>query len=256
MGMEGQDRKVTLLLLGHGSSKHPGSSRSVRQHAEILRQRGCFSEVRIAFLKEEPFIQDALDDLETERLAIVPDFLAEGYFTKQVIPELLGIEQLPESSHYHDPVGTHPMMQVLIYQAAQAVLGDWAGEDVSLLVVGHGSRKNTQSKKSLLDHIDKLQKSEDFSQVSDLWLEESPFVRDWRARVWHKRVIVVPFLLSDGQHGGWDIPEMLGLEQGVGSHGVTHLIDGQQIRLTPALGVSPRFADVISALASDDLASR
>ena len=81
---------VTLLLLGHGSSKHPDSSRSVREHAELLSQADCFTEVRCAFLKEEPFIEHALDGVDDEQVIIVPDFLAEGYFTRQVVPAKLG----------------------------------------------------------------------------------------------------------------------------------------------------------------------
>ena len=81
---------VTLILLGHGSSKHPDSSRSVREHAEILSQTDCFAEVRCAFLKEEPLIENALDGVGEEQVIIVPDFLAEGYFTRQVVPAKLG----------------------------------------------------------------------------------------------------------------------------------------------------------------------
>lgn len=239
--------KTTLLLLGHGSSKHPDSSSSVRRHAEILRQRGDFTEVHIAFLKEEPFMQDALGDLKYERLAIVPDFLAEGYFTKQVIPDLLGVATLPDAARYCDPVGTHPMMQELIVKSAYEVLGDWGAEEVSLLLVGHGSTKNSQSKQTLLNHIAEIEKTAGFSQIADLWLEEAPLVSDWGTVARQKKIIMVPFLLSDGQHGGWDIPEMVGLEPGTLTHGVTHEVDDWSIRVAPALGTSPYFADVIVA---------
>ena len=243
--------KTTLLLLGHGSSKHPDSSSSVRRHAEILRQRGDFAEVHIAFLKEEPFMQDALADLKYERLAIVPDFLAEGYFTKQVIPALLGVDDLPDTAYYCNPVGAHPMMQELILKSAQEVLGDWAAGEVSLLLVGHGSTKNAQSKQTLLDHIAELEKTAGYSQIADLWLEEPPLVSDWRTVAGKQKIIVVPFLLSDGQHGGWDIPEMigLGLEGGALTHGITHEVNDWDIRVAPALGTSPHFADVIVAVA-------
>ena len=106
--------KHSLLLLGHGSSKHPESSRSVRMHAEVLRQRDCFDDVHVAFLKEEPLVQDALALIDSEKITIVPDFLAEGYFTRQVIPGLLNLDALPDTVRYCDPVGTNPQMQRLI----------------------------------------------------------------------------------------------------------------------------------------------
>lgn len=243
--------KTALLLLGHGSSKHPDSSRSVRKHAELLHQRDCFDEVHVAFLKEEPFVKDALALIDSEEVRILPDFLAEGYLTQQVIPKLLKLDEVADAVRYCAPVGTHPMMQELIGQAACDVLGDWRKEEVSFLLVGHGSTKNKQSKQSLLEHIDGIQKSSGYAQVADLWLEEPPCVSDWKSVASQNKVIVVPFLLNDGQHGGWDIPEMLGLERGVTMHGVTHELEGCQLRVAPSLGTSPRFIEVIELIAME-----
>lgn len=235
----------TLLLLGHGSSKHSGSSRSVKAHVELLRERGRFSAVHCGFLKEEPFIEDALGRVTSDELVIVPDFLAEGYFTRQVIPALLG--EMPDGVRYCDPVGKHPLMRELIVDAAEAELGEGERAGTSLLLVGHGSKKNVDSKQTLLDHIEVLRETSGFAQVADLWLEEEPFVSSWRDVVTEERGIVVPFLLSDGQHGGWDVPEMLGIDGEV--HGVIHALHGHSIRVAPALGTSPRFVEVIEDLA-------
>jgi len=244
--MKSQDAK-TLLILGHGSSKHPDSSMSVRRHAELLRASGRFSQVMCAFLKEEPFLEQVWSRVNQESLVVVPDFLAEGYFTQFVIPKLLGgFECCP-------PVGTHPMLQRVIQSLAENVLADWSSNEVCLLVVGHGSTKNKHSKDTLLAHLAELKKRCDFTQIEDVWLEEEPRVSDWKEVVGRsgvRKVIVVPFLLSDGQHGGWDIPEMLNLPKGAPVHGVTHeLSGGWQLRITPAVGSSDLFAEVILNLA-------
>ncbi len=241
--------KMTLLLLGHGSSKHPESSRSVRLHAEILRQRGCFSEVHIAFLKEDPLVKNALGLIESEEILIIPDFLAEGYFTQQAIPEMLALDSLPETVSYCDPVGTHPMIAELIDQSAQGELGDWDPFQVSLLLVGHGSTRNSQSKQTMIDHITELKKTTPFAQISDVWLEEAPFVREWASVATQKKIIVVPFLLSDGQHGGWDIPKMIGLARDMPTHGVTHEVKGRKLRISPALGTSSKWVEIIECIA-------
>ncbi|BDS05046.1 hypothetical protein NT6N_00860 [Oceaniferula spumae] len=242
-------KKTALLILGHGSSKHPESSASVRMHTEVLRERGDFAEVHCAFLKEEPFIADALDKIEAENICIVPDFLAEGYFTRQVIPELLKLDQQPETVRYCPPVGTNDMMQQLIEMAAMADMKDWKPEQTSLLLVGHGSTKNSKSKQTLLDHIEALKQTSPFAQITDVWLEEAPFVQDWQQFVTEKQVLVLPFLLSNGQHGGWDIPAELGIGKGDVVHGVTHTLQGRNVRIAPALGTSPQFAGVIAAIA-------
>ena len=240
---------VTLILLGHGSSKHPDSSRSVREHAEILSQTDCFAEVRCAFLKEEPLIENALDGVGEEQVIIVLDFLAEGYFTRQVVPAKLGDKLRSANICCTPPVGTHPMMAEIINDMAREVLGDWTVEQTSLLVVGHGSGKNPCSKQSLLGHLQEVRNNTDFAQVADLWLEELPLVSSWKEVATKRHIIVIPYLLNDGQHGGWDIPAELGLSLDQQIHGQTHDVESHQIRLTPALGTSPRFAEVISQLA-------
>lgn len=213
-------------------------------HADLIRKRGVFSEVHCAFLKEEPLIRDALDGIKDENITIIPDFLAEGYFTQQVIPDLLRLDSRQGNMRYCKPVGVNPMMQELIRDAAADVLGCWDQREVTLLVIGHGSTKNKNSKQSLLGHLDALVSRTDYAQIADLWLDEAPLVVDWKTIVTQPRVVVVPFLLSDGQHGEWDIPWMLGIE-GDGVHTRTHRLGNYELRVAPALGTSARFAEAI-----------
>jgi len=218
-------------------------------HADRLRESGKFSDVRCAFLKEEPLIENCLAGWENEQVDIIPDFLAEGYFTRQVIPELLKLETRSENIHYCPPVGTHPLMADLIKDAVNDVVGDWDPAQTSLLVVGHGSGKNPCSKQTLLSHLDVIRQTSSFVQVADLWLEEAPLVSSWSEVATQQNVIILPFLLNDGQHGGWDIPAVLGVSHDVDVHGPIHQIDGKKIRVSRALGTSPRFTEAIDALA-------
>ncbi|MFK7909620.1 MAG: CbiX/SirB N-terminal domain-containing protein [Akkermansiaceae bacterium] len=239
-----------LLILGHGSSKHPDSSQSVRSHAELLAEKSNFAEVRVAFLKEEPFIDDCLKGIDSDRVIIVPDFLAEGYFTRQVIPKKLGSIGRNENVIYCPPVGTHPMMASVIEDAAQQLLGDWLACQTELFVVGHGSGKNPCSKQTLLHHLEKIRALNTWAKVQDLWLEERPRVGDWQSLAKARQIVVVPYLLNDGQHGGWDIPTDLGVKRGAVVHGVTHEMGDHRMRIARAAGSSPRFAEVIDLLAS------
>lgn len=218
-------------------------------HTRLLREGGLFAGVGCAFLKEEPFIGDALAGIDAERVCVVPDFLAEGYFTRQVIPAMLDLPAGGGRVFCAPPVGTHPLMAELIGRSAAAACGDWNPGETSLLVIGHGSRKNPCSKQTMLRHLHALRRQTPWHQVADLWLEEAPAVAGWHALAGRKQVVVVPFLLSDGQHGGWDIPAELGIRPGRKIHGVTHRLHGRELRLAPALGTSPRFAEAIADLA-------
>lgn len=215
----------------------------------MLEKEASFAEVRVAFLKEEPLVDDCLKGLDGRRVLIVPDFLAEGFFTRQVIPRKLAAFPAWKKATYCPPVGTHPMMVELIDTAAAGLLDDWLPEETSLLVIGHGSGKNACSKQTLLSHLQDVRGIGRWGQVADLWLEEPPRVGEWREVAVHNQVIVVPYLLNDGQHGGWDIPDDLGVSKHEDVHGQTHCLGDYQLRLAPALGTSDRFGQVISELA-------
>ena len=84
---------AALVLLGHGSTVHPGAARTVLQHAAELRRRRLFAEVREAFWKQEPQVVKVLSNLPQSRVVIVPMFMSEGYFSEEIIPRNLGLCQ-------------------------------------------------------------------------------------------------------------------------------------------------------------------
>ena len=66
-------------------------------------------------------MREALYMIDAEEVYVVPDFISEGYFTKEVIPrelELTGptTKIHGKTVHYCDPVGIHPSMTSLILQ--------------------------------------------------------------------------------------------------------------------------------------------
>ena len=228
---------TALVILGHGSSKHPGSSRACRRHAETIRNSGRYASVHCGFLKEEPSIETALEEAKqtaAEQIHIAPYFLAEGYFTRTVIPQRLELDEQPSHVHYLPPLGIHQDLPPLLLEIATAHLGDWKAEETSLVLIGHGSNKSTKSKDSLMRHIKAMQQTSPFAQLTDLWLEEPPLLSDWQACVTHQQVLFLPYLLSEGQHSDWDIPEI------IAKHPTTST---PQYQITPALGLNPKLAD-------------
>lgn len=91
-------RTRALLLVGHGSQLSADTSRPVREHAERIRRRALFDEVRVAFWKEEPYLRGALDLVESDDVFVVPFFLADGYYTREVVPRELGLEATPAAA--------------------------------------------------------------------------------------------------------------------------------------------------------------
>jgi len=238
-------KDTALVLLGHGSSKNAHSAIPVRLHADTIRRMGVFGSVHCGFLKEMPLIEECLDFVEAEKIIILPVFLAEGYYTKKVIPEKLALDKRSGDFTYLKPLGLDPFIQSIIIEQANRAMGDWAEEETSLVLLGHGSTKSKTSKDTLLEHIEALKKQTNFAQITDLWLEEPPFIKDWKEVVTQKNVLFIPYLIADGQHGGWDIPELTGVIRDVYDEYKVHPVDDYGVKLTPALGKSPMMVELI-----------
>lgn len=244
-------KDTALVILGHGSSKHASSSIPCRLHADTIRRMDEFYSVHCGFLKETPFIEECLDHVQAQKVIILPNFLAEGYYTKKVIPDKLRFDQQRQSGKsitYLKPLGLDPFIQNIIIDIANRALGDWKPEETTLMLLGHGSTKSTTSKDTLLEHIAALRKKTKFAQITDLWLEEPPFIKDWQDDAENKQVLFIPYLIADGQHGGWDIPELIGMQRDMYAQYKAHDVSGHSVKLTPALGKSPLMVELMMRL--------
>jgi sirohydrochlorin cobaltochelatase len=278
-------RDATLLLIGHGSTVNGDSGATVHQHAAELRQRGLFADVRVAFFKIEPRIGPALAAIQTARIFVVPFFTAEGYFTRQAIPCELG---LPAGSQdimpctvrlagrdviYCHPVGTHPLMTQIILARAAAVLGGSrithhasriisatrhpppaTRPDTALVIAGHGTSLNPDSRKSIERQVELITARNLFAEVHPAFLEEEPRIADIPRFVHAPRIVIVPFFMSDGLHVCEDIPVLLGENEAVVQQRLKAgewpwlnptEREGKTIFYTLGVGSEPGIADVI-----------
>ncbi|MGC6467647.1 MAG: CbiX/SirB N-terminal domain-containing protein [Akkermansiaceae bacterium] len=252
--------KSALLIVGHGSTENPDSSTPYFDHAREIRQRGLFGEVHCCFWKEEPSMREALYLIDAEEIYVVPDFISEGYFTRDVIPrelELTGptTHVHGKTIHYCDPVGIHPSMTSLILQRTAEVAPDVPQEEATLFIVGHGTSLNKNSTKAIADQVALIKTLPDchFAEVLDTYMEEAPFIADWAKLSETPYAIVVPFFIADGLHSYQDIPVMLGFEKDEGKaasqkevfrNNPYHLQD-KTLYYSAAIGTEPLMADVI-----------
>jgi sirohydrochlorin cobaltochelatase len=93
----------------------------------------------------------------------------------------------------------------------------------------------------------------EYAEVFGVFMEERPFVADWRKMVNQPNVVAVPFFVSDGLHSYQDIPVLLGIEsartQAASKNEVfrhnPHLSDGRALYYSGAIGTAEGFADLI-----------
>ncbi|MBN8871866.1 MAG: hypothetical protein J0H67_03425 [Rhodospirillales bacterium] len=76
-----------LLLIGHGSARHPGRRLALHDHAERLASR--FERVEVALLEEPPFVPDALAALRDAPVAVLGLFAGAGGHVREDLPALL-----------------------------------------------------------------------------------------------------------------------------------------------------------------------
>ncbi|MDH4470033.1 MAG: CbiX/SirB N-terminal domain-containing protein [Verrucomicrobiae bacterium] len=211
----------TLLIIGHGSTTNEDSSEPTQLHADKLRKRALFKEVRTAFWKEEPSMREVLYGITTPEVYIVPNFISEGYFTQKVIPrelELTGKITLRDTQrlYYCDPVGTHPSMTEVILKRAQETAPNVPLEKTTLFIVGHGTNLDANSAKAARDQVAHIKKMNLYGEVLSAYMEEPPLINDWWTMATQPHVMVVPFFISDGLHSYQDIPVLLGIEKETG----------------------------------------
>lgn len=248
-------RDSALLLLAHGSSVNPTSSRPTRELTERLASSGLFGEVACGFWKEKPGLREALDSLTSSEVFLVPNFTVEGYFVRNVIPRELGLTG-PVTRRDDGrilrlclPVGGHPRMtEVLLHRAREAAPGvDFA--EAALLILGHGTPLDARSSDAVEAQVAAVGARGIFAEVHGAFMETPPLIADWREITGRRQVVAVPFFIADGLHSDEDIPGLLGIAGG-GDAGERerrnpHAIGGRELYYSRAVGTDPGMASVI-----------
>jgi sirohydrochlorin cobaltochelatase len=129
-GKEVPPGRRALVLLGHGTDLNKSSSGVIYLNAERIRERGLYDLVEVGFLDQDPEIGAVVENVETENVVLIPVFIAEGWHTRETIPQDLGLTGEvtvkataggEKTIFYGAPVGTHPSMAALIAARAREI---------------------------------------------------------------------------------------------------------------------------------------
>jgi sirohydrochlorin cobaltochelatase len=257
-----------LVVLGHGTTLNDQSAAPVFQHAAELRRRKIFREVREAFWKQNPQIKNVLAEISAPRVFIAPFFISEGYFSAEIIPVELGFH-FPENLKlktgnseilYCRPIGSHDSMTKVIMSRAAEVVRQFPfprapkNSDTTLLVAGHGTGRNADSRKAVERQVKLIREMNIFAEVGAVFMEEEPFIKGCHENVKTKNIVVVPFFISDGLHVVEDIPVLMGepertvkerLALGQPTWRNPTEKNGRLVWYSSAAGSAPEMADVI-----------
>lgn len=122
-----------LAVVGHGTERNENSAKAIYYHADRLRASGLFADVRAVFMDEEPEVDDVATLFETDDVVVVPLFVADGFHTREDIPEDMGLTDDYREGYdvptavdgvdiwYAGAVGTEPLVaDVILERAADA----------------------------------------------------------------------------------------------------------------------------------------
>jgi sirohydrochlorin cobaltochelatase len=241
-----------LVIVGHGSHLNGDSSRPVYEHAERIRRSGGFDEVVECFWKEEPSMRHVLDIVESEEVYVVPAFISEGYFTRQVIPRELGLEgpvtrKGGKTIRYAGPLGTFERMaDVILERAGDLMRGKKLREGrTALVLLGHGTDLDRKSSGVIYLNAGRIRERGVYDLVEVAFLDQDPEVGEVVSSVEAENVVLIPVFVAEGWHTRETIPADLGLTGEVTRRPNRTIFYGEPV------GTHPSMAALIAARARE-----
>ena len=209
---------VSLILGAHGSEAAPDSNAPVVDLAEQIGAIGLFAKVTPAFLLGQPNMTNVLAEVQTEKVVVVPLMTSAGYYLNSVIPKKLAENESADKHQWRisSVAGMHPQIaQRMIARIALRLKEHELPEsDTTIVLVGHGTRRNKNSAKSTFALFEQIKVAFPNARNRVAFLDQDPEAPLVGASIVAGHTIVVPFLISRGPHTTVDVPEAFGLPAG------------------------------------------
>jgi sirohydrochlorin ferrochelatase len=203
--------QVALLIAAHGERNPDAANDGVKRIARAVSTRGLVSEVAVGFINGVPTIGEAFAALAAPRVIVYPLFASNGYFTRDRLVRLLeqandegrNVEVLP-------PLGLDPRFPDLVLDRAAIVAREqrFALDASTLILLAHGSRRNSASREATEQVARAIERRAVFRSVGIALLEERPFLDEAMALVQGPAVVVGTFS-GKGMHGASDAPRLI-----------------------------------------------
>ncbi|MFZ7092602.1 CbiX/SirB N-terminal domain-containing protein [Primorskyibacter sp. 2E233] len=194
-----------VIIVSHGQPSEPDIGEvEIRALAEAIEQALPDWDVRGATLAAQGALEAALAG--SEGALVYPFFMADGWFTRQVLPKRLtdhAALQLP-------PFGLDPDLPEFTGAWLRRVLNDqgWQAEETTLFLAAHGSGKSTKPAAVTRAFAEALGKHMAFKEIRCGFVEEPPFLAQ-AAQNLGEQAICLPFFAFKRGHVLEDLPQAL-----------------------------------------------
>lgn len=205
--------------------------------AAALRERAGYAEVAVATLHGSGRRPAAvIAALAHTRAFVVPVMMCDGLTVQRDLPAAFsgcGSMRL----RFCQPVGTHPGLAALIAERAvqEARLRNFNPAQTRLLLIAHGSTKNSRSETVTRLQLGRLAAMNLFREVAAAYLEQPPSIVDAIQRL-RPPVIAVGLFAAEGRHATVDVETALAA---AGRADVAYL---------GAIGTDPGMVQLVAAL--------
>lgn len=245
---------IALVLAGHGSQISPNTGGIIWDYVDTLRSWAVADEITACFWKEQPSFHQVLNTLQSEIVVVVPVFTADGFFSRQVIPAEMNLNgDLTNSRghkiYYTRALGQHPYLQKIVQQKVKAILQDasLSGDDVAVVIIGHGTARSASTRKTTEAQVQALQAAKLVPEVLAAYLEDEPNIASIYERTKASQIIAVPFFLAAGSHASQDVPQALGIRYS----DFPAQVDDRSIYYSDSIGTDAAICELILQLASE-----
>lgn len=124
--------RTSILVVGHGTPRHPASRVSTGWVADRLSQTSLFRTVAAAFLAEPPAIEEQLELLPADQKIVVPYLIGGGSHVLEDLPRRLGFRQTATLRLGSTPESRASPVRVGLVDGCLVVIDRALGEDPSL----------------------------------------------------------------------------------------------------------------------------
>jgi sirohydrochlorin ferrochelatase len=204
-----------VLLAAHGERRDGAGNEGVARLAGDLAARDLAAEIGVGFIKGVPGIAETLRAFASRDVLVYPLFLADGYFNRVRLPQLIAAAQTPPATPRRirvlPPLGLDPVLVDIIAARAEAAAvgaGSAAGP-VTLVLLAHGTPRDPASRQATQAMAGQLAGTGRFAAIRSAFLEEPPSLADVLADI-AGPAMVVGLFAGEGLHGGGDVPQLLG----------------------------------------------
>ncbi|MDS4012126.1 MAG: CbiX/SirB N-terminal domain-containing protein [Defluviicoccus sp.] len=233
----GDAADAAVILVAHGSSRVAEAVLGLDRLASALREREGYAEVAVATLHGSGHRPaDVVTALALTRAFVVPVMMCDGLTVQRDLPAAFsGCGSL--RLRFCQPVGTHPGLAALIAERAvqEAKRRNLHPAQTRLLLIAHGSTKNTRSEQATLLQAGRLAAMDLFREVAAAYLEQPPSVVAAIRRL-RPPVIAVGLFAAEGRHATVDVEAALAA---AGRPDVAYL---------GAIGTDPGMAQLVAAV--------